>query len=174
MQARERLPRLPRVAPTVRRRLRASSRMVQSMTDSQPVGEPEGPKSRWTTGLRSSNRGDWRTPIDLYRRLVTTPGRFDVSDTHGGTFDARYDEWPARWFCNPEYGRQIAWWTTKMRVWSDRPGVALIPARTDTKWFHASILPYARLEFIPGRLHFDGGGPAPFPSLLAWFAGDHE
>ena len=44
--------------------------------------------------------------------------------------------------------------------------VLLLPARTDTKWFH-EYLRGAELRFIKGRLHFDDRGPAPFPSLIA-------
>ena len=126
--------------------------------------------TRWTTGLRTSLRGDWRTPTDLYDRLVTKAGRFDVSDRHGGTFDALSMNWPAHWFCNPPYGTEIRRWVACMP--SAGPGVALLPARPDTRWFHESVYPFARLEFIRGRLHFDGGGPAPFPSMLAWYAGE--
>ncbi len=122
----------------------------------------------FTTGLRSSARGDWKTPTGLYARLVA--GRFDTSDRHDGTFDAFSMRWPSPWFCNPEYGRAIRRWTGCMP--SAGPGVALLPARTDTRWFHSNVLSYARLEFLPGRLHFDGGGPAPFPSMLAWYGGE--
>jgi hypothetical protein len=95
--------------------------------------------------------------------------RFDVSDRHNGTFDALSDKWPEPWFCNPPYGREIGRWTIRMPTAG--VGVALLPARTDTVWFHRDILPFARLEFLKGRLHFDGmrGGGAPFPSMLAWF-----
>jgi hypothetical protein len=121
-------------------------------------------------GLFSSAKSDWRTPRILYTRLLS--GRFDVSDRHGGTFNAMVDIWPDQWYCNPPYGREIANWTCQMETMSQafgRRGVALLPARTDTKWFHTNILPYARLEFIKGRLHFNDNGPAPFPSMLAWF-----
>ena len=124
----------------------------------------------FTTGLRSSDRGNWKTPLDLYAKL--TARRFDVSNRHEGTFDALVDFWPEPWFCNPPYGREIPRWSERMK--SAGMGVALLPARTDNRWFHRDILPFARLEFIPGRLHFDGGGRAPFPSMLAWFCGETE
>lgn len=46
----------------------------------------------------------------------------------------------------------------------------LIPAHTDTKWFHQYILNHAEIRFLKGRLRFetDGipNGPAPFPSMI--------
>ena len=47
--------------------------------------------------------------------------------------------------------------------------VALLPARTDTKWFHNYIYEPATIIFIKGRLKFEGGeklAPAPFPSMI--------
>jgi len=115
-------------------------------------------------GLFSSCREDYRTPTAIYQRFV--PPAFDVSDRHEGTFDALTDPWPEPWFCNPPYGREIARWTNRMFG----TGVALIPSRTDTRWWHQDIMTRAeRIEFIRGRLHFDGLGPAPFPSALAFF-----
>lgn len=120
--------------------------------------------------LFSSNRGEWRTPKALYELLVTQARRFDVSDRHDGTFDAFRDEWPAHWFANPPYGKEIIRWVAKMN--SAGPGVALIHARTDTRWAQEFVLPFAEVEFIRGRLHFDDKAPAPFPSILAWFNGE--
>ena len=49
--------------------------------------------------------------------------------------------------------------------------VFLVPARTDTKWFHEICLPFAtEIRFIKGRLRFgDGKNPAPFPSMIVVF-----
>ena len=45
--------------------------------------------------------------------------------------------------------------------------VMLLPARTDTKWFHEYILPYGQIRFIRGRLKFgDSKNSAPFPSMI--------
>ena len=51
--------------------------------------------------------------------------------------------------------------------------MALLPARTDTKWFHNYIYqqPSVELIFLKGRLKFgDGKNSAPFPSMLAIFS----
>jgi phage N-6-adenine-methyltransferase len=56
--------------------------------------------------------------------------------------------------------------------------VALVPSRTDTKWWHGSVWnerlnrPYDGVEvrFIKGRLKFgDGKNSAPFPSVVVVF-----
>ena len=49
--------------------------------------------------------------------------------------------------------------------------VLLIPARTDTSYFHDFIYHQAEIRFIRGRLRFTDEtgaprGPAPFPSML--------
>ena len=120
-----------------------------------------------TSGLFTSCRSDWRTPEHILQTLKEEFGDlFDVSDRHDGTFDALAMEWPHPWYCNPPYGREIGKWTSRMKG----DGVALLPARTDTAWFHSDILPKAsRIRFIKGRLHFDDRGPAPFPSMIVVF-----
>lgn len=54
--------------------------------------------------------------------------------------------------------------------------VMLIPARTDTAYFHDWILDKADIEFLRGRLHFEVGGipsknAAAFPSMLVIYNG---
>ena len=78
-------------------------------------------------------------------------------------------------FCNPPYGRQIkkwvekAYWTNQTNM-VDTPVVMLIPARTDTKYFHDYIYNKAEIRFIRGRLKFGGHiNSAPFPSMVVIF-----
>jgi site-specific DNA-methyltransferase (adenine-specific) len=79
-------------------------------------------------------------------------------------------------FVNPTYGRQLASWVAKARdeQKSGRAGlvVALIPARTDTRWWHESVAGHADVWLLKGRLAFgDGTQAAPFPSaLVVWGA----
>ena len=48
--------------------------------------------------------------------------------------------------------------------------VCLIPARTDTKWFHEYIYQKAEVRFVRGRLKFGGAKhSAPFPSMVVIF-----
>ena len=51
----------------------------------------------------------------------------------------------------------------------------LIPARTDTRWFHEYIYGRKNVEirFIRGRLKFGGSkNSAPFPSMVVIFRGE--
>ena len=84
-------------------------------------------------------------------------------------------------FCNPPYGREIGKWVAKAHAEakSGRTVVLLIPARTDTSYFHDHIYGYAEIRFIRGRLRFtDEAGipfpPAPFPSMLVIYNGRGE
>ena len=45
----------------------------------------------------------------------------------------------------------------------------LIPARTDTRYFHNFIVPNAEVRFIKGRIKFSSKGSAPFPSMVVVF-----
>lgn len=77
-------------------------------------------------------------------------------------------------FCNPPYGRQIYNWVKKCYEESRKPGttvVMLIPARTDTRYFHEFIYHKAKeIRFIKGRLKFgNANNAAPFPSMIVIF-----
>jgi hypothetical protein len=49
--------------------------------------------------------------------------------------------------------------------------VYLLPARTDTRWFHTFVLPDAKeIRFLRGRLKFRNARyNAPFPSMVVVF-----
>lgn len=70
-------------------------------------------------------------------------------------------------FCNPPYWRVIR---NRVKKWySARGGVVvmLLPARTDTTWFHEYIYHKAEIRFIKWRLKFgDSKNSAPFPSMI--------
>ena len=79
-----------------------------------------------------------------------------------------------RVFCNPPYGREITRWVEKCysEVTSGTCDLAvmLIPARTDTRWFHKYIYQKAEVRFLKGRLNFgDSKNAAPFPSMVVVF-----
>lgn len=76
-------------------------------------------------------------------------------------------------FCNPPYGRALGAWVRKAyeEAQAGTTVVLLIPARTDTAYFHDYIYGKAEIRFLRGRLHFedeDGNRfpPAPFPSMV--------
>lgn len=80
-----------------------------------------------------------------------------------------------RVWCNPPYGRVIRQWVEKAyHEWLNGATVVLlVPARTDTAWFHDYILPYAEVRFLRGRVHFNNSkDPAPFPSMVCIFKGN--
>lgn len=77
-------------------------------------------------------------------------------------------------FVNPPYGRELAVWVEKCYIESRKPDtlvVMLIPARTDTAYFHNYIYHKAKeIRFIRGRLHFNESKQgAPFPSMVVVF-----
>lgn len=81
-------------------------------------------------------------------------------------------------FCNPPYGREIGKWVRK--AWEEAKSgttiVLLIPARTDTSYFHDYILGRAEIRWVRGRLRFeDEDGtvypPVPFPSMVVVYNG---
>jgi len=52
------------------------------------------------------------------------------------------------------------------------PTVMLVPARTDTRWFHDYVYgkPNVEIRFLRGRLKFNGSKKdAPFPSMVVVF-----
>lgn len=74
---------------------------------------------------------------------------------------------------NPPYGRKIGSWVKKAKE-AARQGkatvVCLLPARTDTAWWHDYVMKADEIRLIRGRLKFgDGKGNAPFPSAIVVF-----
>jgi site-specific DNA-methyltransferase (adenine-specific) len=124
--------------------------------------------------LFSSASVEWATPQAVYDQL-NAEFHFDLDPCPlNGSQDglARlFTEWRGkRVFVNPPYTR------AGFRQWLERGreadlAVFLIPARTDTSWFHDLVLPYAsEIRFIQGRLKFGNAtSPAPFPSMIVVF-----
>ena len=75
-------------------------------------------------------------------------------------------------FMNPPYGNDAAKWIAKAYFESQYAEiiVALLPARTDTRWFHDYVYHKSEIRFIKGRLKFVGPdgttGTATFPSMI--------
>lgn len=144
--------------------------------------------------LLSSKKTDWCTPADFFAELDREfHFNLDPAATAKSAKCERYftpaeDGLSADWggsrvFCNPPYGRQIGAWVRKGWEESRKPGtlvVMLIPARTDTAYFHNYIFDGKadEVRFLRGRLIFtdedgapttdDRGRPcaAPFPSAV--------
>ena len=79
--------------------------------------------------------------------------------------------WQGVCWMNPPYGREIGAWMKKAHESSLKgaTGVCLVPARTDTKWWHDYAM-HGQIEFIKGRLKFGNAkNSAPFPSAIVVF-----
>lgn len=126
-----------------------------------------------TAILFSSATEEWGTPLEVYLNL-NAEFNFDFDPCPlGGKQDGLaplFTQWRGRRvFCNPPYGPGISKWLE--RGLEADLAVFLIPARTDTRWFHDIVLPKARdIRFIRGRLKFGGAkNAAPFPSMVVIF-----
>ena len=78
-------------------------------------------------------------------------------------------------FMNPPYGRAIAGWVHKAASEAARgcTVVALLPARTDTRWWHDYCAMADEIRFLRGRLKFgDAKSNAPFPSVVVIWRGE--
>ena len=132
----------------------------------------------------TSNSNEWATPKDFFAQLdsefhfdldpCATPqnakcARFFTKEDNG-----LIQNWGgARVFCNPPYGSEIKQWVRKCAEEGKKSNtlvVMLIPARTDTSYFHDYIYHKAEIRFIRGRLHFNESPQgAPFPSMVVIF-----
>jgi phage N-6-adenine-methyltransferase len=128
----------------------------------------------------SSKDMTWATPPDLFAGLDAEFGfTLDVCALPTNTKCARYftpevdglaQDWRGEvcWM-NPPYGGAIGGWLAKARQEAERGAtvVCLVPARTDTAWFHDNVLGKAEIRFLRGRIKFVGAEyNAPFPSML--------
>ncbi|MBQ1450880.1 MAG: adenine methyltransferase [Eggerthellaceae bacterium] len=135
--------------------------------------------SGFTPGMRSSTTPEWSTPRDLFDELdAEFHFDLDVASTDENALcekhytkddDGLSNEWTGSVWCNPPYGREIGKWMRKAAE-SNWGGVTvcLVPARTDTAWWHEWIVGHAtEVRFIRGRLKFGGSeSGAPFPSAI--------
>lgn len=135
--------------------------------------------------LFSSKTDMWATPQDFYDKLnkefnfTLDPCATDDNHKCSKYFTIDDDGLKQDWenniiFCNPPYGKDIYNWVKKCSEESKKQNttvVMLIPARTDTKYFHEFIYHKAtEIRFIKGRLKFgDSKNSAPFPSMVVIF-----
>lgn len=137
----------------------------------------------------------WRTPsyvLDTARKVA--PIELDPCTSEDNPTDARRwltekdDGLTTGWghtglvFLNPPYSRMLDW-ARKLAAEVNRTGmkreyIALLPVRTDTKWWGllAATRP-VRVCFWKGRIRFDKpdgtpGASAPFPSAVLYWGAD--
>ena len=106
---------------------------------------------------------DWITPP----KYVEALGEFDLDPCHSLNQQFKHakkvytieddglsKKWEGRVWLNPPYGRGIGKWLKKMKDHNN--GIALIPARTDTMWFHDHVVSASGMLFLLGRIKFIG------------------
>lgn len=142
-----------------------------------------------TKVMFSSKDMTWETPIELFNELndefnftldpccvseTAKCQRYFTPETDGLSQDWSKDVV----YVNPPYGREIAKWVKKSHDESKKGAtvVMLIPARTDTRWFHDYIYQKAEIRFMKGRVKFLQQGvkkdSAPFPTMIVIFKRD--
>ena len=130
----------------------------------------------------SSKKQDWETPQDFFNHLNKAyQFDLDVCATIRNAkcpkfFTPNLNGLAQDWGChtcwmNPPYGRAIRDWMKKAFAssLSGATVVCLVPARTDTRWWHDYAMK-GEIEFVKGRIQFVGAEhPAPFPSAIVVF-----
>ena len=134
--------------------------------------------------LYSSKTDMWETPQELFDELdkefhfdldvCAIPENAKCKRYYTPEQDGLSQPWDGTCWCNPPYGRDIGKWVRRALFASvgGATVVMLLPARTDTKWFHDYIYKRAEIRFVKGRLNFrNSKNNAPFPSMVVIFRG---
>lgn len=133
----------------------------------------------------SSEKMDWETPQDFFNKLneefkftldgAASPHNAKCEKYHTEETNSLVQDWEGEivWL-NPPYGRVLLPKFVKKAYEEGQKAnttvVMLIPARTDTRYFHDHILGKAEIRFLKGRLKFVGAkDAAPFPSMVVVF-----
>ena len=135
-------------------------------------------------GLMTSDKNYWETPQTFFDELNKEFNfTLDVASTHENAKTKNYftiesdglsNKWEGNVFCNPPYGKEIGLWVKKAyeeSLTNNGVIVLLLPARTDTRYWHDYIFGKAKeIRFLKGRLKFELNGEAkqsaPFPSAI--------
>jgi len=129
----------------------------------------------------SSATDEWPTPQEFFDRLNEEfHFTLDVCATPENAKCLRYftkqengllQKWEGVCWMNPPYGREIGQWVKKAyeSALGGATVVCLLPARTDTAWWHDYCMK-GEIRFVRGRLKFgDANENAPFPSVVVVF-----
>ena len=125
----------------------------------------------------SSKTDMWSTPQDFFD-LLNNEFNFETdvcaiaenakcANFYTPEMDGLKQVWKGVCWMNPPYGRQIGLWVKKAKEQADAGAtvVCLLPARTDTRWWHDFCF-QGEIRFIRGRLKFGGGAKTQHHSLL--------
>src|SRR5690625_200339 len=116
----------------------------------------------------------WNTPSNLYNYIMNK-GFIDYNpsgsfiDPFNKNVNKYYNE---KIYINPPFsllGKKEMLYTIKGLLWNGNKVLFLMPARTDTKYFHEFLKFSPIIYFIKGRLSFNDKGSAPFPTILLKF-----
>lgn len=128
----------------------------------------------------------WSTPSSVIKQLTAEFGAFDldpccrIETAKAPKFFVEADDglsrrWYGHVFLNPPYSKPGPWLEKAIR--ETKAGrakivVALLPVRTDTRWFHDFVNGIAEIRFIKGRIKWIGwqGTPIPQPKDPSMFA----
>ncbi len=138
----------------------------------------------------TSKTNEWATPQAFFDELnkefnftldpCATPQNAKCARYFTKEIDGLSQSWRGEIvFCNPPYGRDLSKWVAKAYT-ETLSGeatlvVMLIPARTDTSYFHDYIYKKHEVRFIRGRLHFNESKcAAPFPSMVVVMRGQND
>ena len=114
------------------------------------------------TDSRNANTHTWLTPEYFFSEL----GNFDLDPCAAPEprpfptakkmlslpkHDGLKEEWKGRIWLNPPYGSHTPFWLKKLKEHND--GIALVFARTDTKWFQ-EIMQNQGVFLLKGRIKF--------------------
>lgn len=131
----------------------------------------------------SSKTVEWPTPQGLYDELddefgfTLDPCATDENAKCKKYFTEADDGLEQDWgeeviFMNPPYGPGIGNWMKKAHASSLKGATVacLVPARTDTRWWHDYAMNASEIKFVKGRLRFGAAAnSAPFPSAIVVF-----
>ena len=124
---------------------------------------------------------EWETPLELFNELDREFGfTLDVAASHENAKckdyftkedDGLLKPWSGVVWCNPPYGRDMKNWLSRAlnEAKNGVTSILLIPARTNTIWFHELCLDVAEVRFIKGRPKFGGmdhGLPQPLALVI--------
>jgi phage N-6-adenine-methyltransferase len=132
--------------------------------------------------LKSSKSDEWATPDWVFSQLNAEFGfTLDPCATGKNARCVRYftisdngllRSWAQETvFLNPPYSQISRWMAKAFGETRDNGAtvVCLVPARTDTTWWHAYAM-QGEVRFIRGRLRFGGASEnAPFPTAIVIF-----
>jgi site-specific DNA-methyltransferase (adenine-specific) len=125
---------------------------------------------------------EWGTPTEMFASLDKRFGPFTLDPCASASnakcpiyytreMDGLKFPWVGKVFMNPPYGAQIARWVQKAYLERNNCDVivGLLPASTDTKWFHSYVYHKALVNFVKGRVLFIGHKNCRpnFPSMIA-------